>query len=226
MKYLLIGLLLVFPFVSSAATLTPAQRQTILNEIQVLENELEALLANQSPETNITQPITTSSPDPLGISIVNMQSYPTIGGLHYGYSINVTNNTSSAMYVPTDITYIGANSSTNIPGFSYSINAQSGTYQGSETATVSCAPTTLIEESTGYVQVCTIPANTSVPIDVTVTLSPAINGDYSVTLNNLNYAPDAGTVPSIWTVFPINNKSNSIVDNSAIPDNQYAPLGG
>lgn len=56
---LALGLFLLFPLVSSAATLTEAQIQTIETELQTLETELAQLMSSEASST--TGSIATSS---------------------------------------------------------------------------------------------------------------------------------------------------------------------
>lgn len=69
MKYIILSLLFIIPFVSSADTLTPDQRSAIIAEIQVLEAELQSILDTLTPvvvtppDTSTTTPVTATSTD-------------------------------------------------------------------------------------------------------------------------------------------------------------------
>lgn len=136
--------LLLIPGFSHAATLTPEQRNAIVAEIQVLESELQAILAQQAPAT----PISTVPAKPeISIQALSRSTTSANGVLDFSIAFSIT----------TDDTTIDIPQ--NSVGVQYILN---GLQNVPSTLVMSC-PAEATYDGTSY---CEIPPNTTETLGV------------------------------------------------------------
>ena len=202
----------MFPLVSSAAPLTASQRASIEAELQVLETELASLLASLPSTTSSEATSTEVSTGQVTATVTPAYSYPSAEGILFNDTVTVSNGTASSVYVPTNMTYIPTNSSTtNVPGFAYTIGAgiDSVLYSGTQSPSVTCSPIVDLQEQTGYYEACEIQPGQSVQLQVQIIPTANSKGEYELSLTSFDYTTTTSNSP--FTVLPLpNNQTNYV----------------
>lgn len=219
MKYLFIGLLLLFPFVSSAATLTASQRATLETELQTLETELIAILSTQTTEpsgalgtASLRTEASEGTTGTVTASVGSTQPYVSAEGALFNIPVTINNETGSPIYVPTNMTEVPTVTTTsNAPGMAYTIIAgqDSIAFAGTENASISCPSLADLNEQTGYYEACEVAAGQSVQMTAQIIPIATKQGVYAITLDSMDYTSTTSDSP--FTIIPFQaNETNQL----------------
>lgn len=221
---LAVATLLLVPSLSFAATTnyTPAYIASLQQLLTLLEQELSALLTQQAGTSAIgtaslgTQPIGGVTPS-VQVSVANKSATPLNGLGQYEATFNVTNNTSSTIYIP----LTADTTSTGTQGFSYSVSGETTSGQ-TETDSISCSSTQRLQLGTPviyenatepYVDACVIAAGSSQQITAKVTVGEDTSGNYSLSFDTMNYTSST-EYPYSYESVPLTVNSGSIYISS------------